>query len=287
MSDQMPDLDGLFENGYKRRDALPSSSDHRVAEIRAILANLDAWEEAPADDLLVSATLARIDRHDRDLAPVDAPVRLRAASFRMPDLITIAAVTLIGISILWPLLSHLRQRSHELRCADNLRLIGEGFARYAGDHAGAMPAAAAGLGGGLGVFSSAMSLDPLVAGGYCEHGHLHCPGHSGEEQITLSRQWFAPGSSLRPWSEIGSSSVLVGDRNPLVDAFAGGEVRPALTISVNHGGRGQNILMGDGTVLWLQFPVLSGDDNIWLPAGFEVLDRRAFPSPLRDSFLVH
>ena len=46
-----------------------------------------------------------------------------------------------------------------------------------------------------------------------------------------------------------------------------GRVLPPLSISVNHNGRGQNVLVSDGATMWLEQPIVGRNDNIWLPSG--------------------
>jgi len=61
---------------------------------------------------------------------------------------------------------------------------------------------------------------------------------------------------------------------------------PPLSISANHGERGQNVLFTDGSARWLAQPTV-GDDNIWLPRGESQLRRGAMPSGPDDTFLTH
>jgi hypothetical protein len=41
--------------------------------------------------------------------------------------------------------------------------------------------------------------------------------------------------------------------------------------SPNHRGQGQHALFADGSVRWLETPVLPSGDNIWLPKPIEML----------------
>ena len=56
-------------------------------------------------------------------------------------------------------------------------------------------------------------------------------------------------------------------------------------MSLNHGGRGQNVLSSDGATLWLIEPVVGRSDNIWLPDGMSQLQMDVQPSDPWDTFL--
>ncbi len=133
-----------------------------------------------------------------------------------------------------------------------------------------------------------INLGPLVNGGYCEAGHLNCPGVGDRVHAdsSYSYQWQAPG--LHPGWGAGSRTTLVlGDRNPIIDAYRAGRPARAMSISVNHGGRGQNALSNDGSSLWLVEPLIGRRDNIWLPAGLTTLRAGARPAAADDVFLAH
>ena len=57
-------------------------------------------------------------------------------------------------------------------------------------------------------------------------------------------------------------------------------------MSANHDGRGQNVLMSDGSIDWLEHPWV-GRDNIWLPEGSMFLQTGQTPRDRDDTFLVH
>lgn len=290
-------LDLLAEEGFDpmRASGLEGADRARAEHIAALLTLLDADAAEPGDDLLVVATLARIDRHERareDRLRLEAE-RDRVAGwrrFRLPDFISVAAVLLILASIAWPALTSVKRRSMDLTCSNNLRHLGEAFALYAADHDGATPMMTAGLPLSWDAFRNVEHLRPLVEGGYCDAGHLDCPGHhdhhAGDLPISYSYQWQQPG----PRPALGSSSrvaVILGDRNPLIDAAREGQALSGATISLSHGGRGQFVLQEDGAVHWLVEPVLPGGDHIWLPEGATILRRGVAPSARGDSFLAH
>ena len=84
-----------------------------------------------------------------------------------------------------------------------------------------------------------------------------------------------------------TDTLVLGDRNPVIDAVKSGRVINAGTISLNHPRRGQNVLTNGGVVIWLRKPVVGGADNIWLPKGVVFLregDQHTDPS---NVFLAH
>lgn len=290
-------LDALAEHGYDPAalEAQSPEDRRRAQSIMSLLHALDDYPVEDADDTLVYATLARIDRVERergDRLSIEAE-RQRAAGagrrwFRVPDFISVAAVMLLGVSLGWPLINEIRQQSMDSRCDSNLRMVAQGFASYASDYNNAMPAsfATAGL-GGLSGWDNARNYDnlaPLVNGGYCDEGHLNCPGHCGIGP-SYSYQHQTPG--VRSMWESGQAQVVFGDRNPIVDAVRIGQPgMPSLSLSLNHGRRGQNVIQHDGSTSWLIVPRV-GHDNIWLPNGVIYLQRGDMPRDLSDVFLTH
>lgn len=309
-------IDALMEAGFDARlmntrasGSLASGGGVDPRRINAVNNLLGLMNDYPVDDCepaLLDATLARIDRLEDDRAErLNFDVRQEEAQsissgrrIRLPDFITVAAVILIGVGILWPTLSVVRQKSMDGACANNMRLVGMGLSNYAADNGGAIPMARAGLGafgasGALGAswdtVPNALNFRPLIEGGYCEHHHLNCPGHE-EDQIgpSYSYRWQNPQAPVQ-W-HAGRSTPVLSDRNPVIDAVRNGRVIAVISGSINHGGRGQNVLINDGQVIWLKEPVFVSSgrrDNIWLPNGVEELRPGELPQEVLDVFLAH
>lgn len=285
-------LDALVASGFDRRalEPLSTTDRQRVDALFTTFGLLHDYPVEDADDALLDATLARIERADaeqRERMALDAE-RARAFSgrrrIRIPDFITVAAVLLIGVSVVWPVLSYVRNRSIDIACGDNMRQISSAFAQYAADFNGRMPVAVAGFSGPTTWQSvpTIANLDLLRRYGYCDQNHMNCPGHD-HPGPSYSYQAQDPRSPAQ-WDR-NPRMVLLGDRNPLIDAFYGGQFLPPLVASLNHGERGQNVLYGDGSNTWLGLPVVGHQDNIWLPAG---VDRLHGDEPVpTDTFLVH
>jgi hypothetical protein len=290
-------IDELVESGFDPEVIARLEGDDRprVAKILGLLELLHDYPVDEGDETLVYATLARIDRHEEERAArlsFDAHQE-EAEGFprrriRMPDFITVAAVLLIATAVLWPSISQVRNHSIKMACENNLRHMGFAFGQYADDHGGAMPMAVAGANMTWETLHNVVNLGPLRAGNYCEQHHLSCPGVHEDSGVSgsYSYQWQVPGASTR-WGAGAGTTVVLGDRNPLIDAFRAGEFVPPTSVSVNHGGRGQNVLSTDGSTLWLERPLIGRADNIWLPAGQVVLRAGALPAEPGDVFLAH
>lgn len=280
-------LDALAACGFDRDglEAVDPADKSRVDAILHIGGLLEDYPVEDADDALLHATLARITRYEHERAEVmQIESRGGRARFRLPDFITVAAVLLIGASITLPMLSSLRNASIDTACRNNLRLMSQAFTSYANDFNNAMPASHAGVGGfGWDQTRNLDNLAPLIEHGYCGPECLECAGHE-HAGPGYSLQLMAPG--VRTGWEGPTTKVVMGDRNPLVDAARMGAAKSAMSLSLNHGERGQNVLRNDGMVSWLVSPTIQ-QDNIWLPSGVLMLQPGDHQSDAEDVFLTH
>jgi hypothetical protein len=283
-----------FEPGAVQ--AMPPADRRRAEALMGAFGLLHDYPVEDADPALINAALARIDRHEDDraarlsfeaarAAQSDERRAFRGLRVRVPDFITVAAVLLLASAVLFPVVSRVRQASIDNGCADNMRLLGAAFSQYAGDYGGAVPVAQAGLGGALDWAGrhNILNIRPLLEYGYCQQGHLNCPGHHDEFSSSYSYQWQESGRPVL-WNR--GVIAMLGDRNPILDAALLGRSLSPMSISINHGGRGQNVLRADGGVLWLAQPIIDRD-NIWLPHGFTILREGARPTSTSDAFLAH
>jgi len=313
-------LDALAEHGFDP-SALSRPGPAEAKRAEAITNLLDLMHDYPvedADDTLIHATMARIDRYEADRAnrmKFDVAVEANQQSSRrrlmLPNFITSAAVLLIAVSVMWPVMTNVRNQSMDLTCQNNLKTMGYAFNQYAADFNNALPMATAGLGGfgGFGSRSAAPSpsasndpalldMQPLLAGGFCEPGHCTCPGHAhyvGDDgSPSYSVRLFVVGSQAA-WNT-GRTTVLIGDLNPMIEAAQSGHRLPPLSMTINHAGRGQNVLSSDGATLWLESPIINRGgyttpvnpvDNIWLPDGQDELRSGIMPRDAMDVLLMH
>lgn len=82
--------------------------------------------------------------------------------------------------------------------------------------------------------------------------------------------------------------VYLGDPNPL---FLGGVFRPSINPNATNsplhdGGRGQNVLLLDGSVGWLTSPFRNRTDNVWLAGEIQDYRGTEAQSDPHDAFLV-
>ena len=143
-------LDALVDCGFdpSALEALSLDDQRRVEALLSLFELIDDYPVEDADDALIDATVARIDQYERrasakiavadqaDLQELGGRRRIR-----LPDFVSVAAVILIGASIFWPVMTNLHQRNIDAGCANNLRLLGNAFNRYANDYDRAMPMA--------------------------------------------------------------------------------------------------------------------------------------------------
>ena len=294
-------LDRLMDVGLDPAalEGLTGADRRRAAAAMAAFQLLDDYPVGDAEtdldnDTLIHAALARIQRsedaatarrriiHHQDQQDAAA----RRFRIRVPDLFSMAAIILIGLSVMWPIVGEVRSRSIEAGCVANLTSLGTAFASYSSDYSGRVPVVAAGWTGSGDAGAQWLDPLPLVQMGYCDRGHINCPGHPSASQPSYSRQLMLRGDAVR-W-QTGGARPVMGDRNPVIDARLSPSaeyIDPKMN-SINHGKRGQNVLNMDGSVSWLEVPVVGSDDNIWLIRGQNDYRPGLVPSEESDIYLV-
>lgn len=292
-------LDLLAEHGFDHAalDHLPAPDRPRGERILAAFRLLDDYPVSDGDETLVHATMARIALHaERQSAQFTLIPEPAAAGFgwrpRWGDLVTLAAVVALGVGTLAPVLHRVQEVSRQTACASNLAMLGGAFASYANDHNGLLPTDAL-TGPTVEPWDrskNAENLKLLTSRGYCDLGCLQCPGHAGLGSSYAYRVIHCRDSALfnrRP------DIALLADRNPLIDhALNGIRVTELDLPSLNHGGRGQQVLFGNLEVRWTERPVIRGiddrPDNFWLfldENGQESLHPGGVPLDANDNFL--
>ncbi len=340
-------LDLLAEHGWDvDRIGDPSARERAIALRDRLLGPLRALESdagvqganLQSDELLVEATLARVEREEsrrRECLHVEAPARSRAGlGVRIPDFITVAALLLLGIAILFPVANRMRHNADLTACAANFADLFQGFDCYANDHNGYAPTAE--LFGSLfdhprtdGLVAddetieagASSCLHTLESRGYCHGTCTKCGGVNPvsiripmhRRHLVLAYQKDTPLAAdanpfickLRKGERICAESRgcrMMGqscgaesgvDNLPTCgQVLAGGfRVVDPDSNSPNHGGLGQNLLGGDGSVRWITTPVLMGQghaesDNIWLPRGMDGIERLQFSGLREDPFEI-
>lgn len=288
-------LDQIAENGFDESllAALSPPDRDRGERLVGVMRLLDRYPVADADASLVNATMARIEQHDRrqqeQFKLIDEPAAPRRWRPRWGDLFTLAAVFLVGFGVLMPVVKRMREVAEQNTCGAHMASLGGAFSIFANDHDGRIPASPE----ALKLWPEGHNSDHLVTlaeAGYCEHGHLRCPGHDGIGHSYAYRLITTPALAQLI---VLPRAALVSDRNPMIDrAIQGKPVMNVVLPSTNHGGRGQQVLFGDVTVAWLKEPVIhirpNQDDNFFLirtAPDCEDLVSGAMPADPDDNFL--
>ena len=152
-SDDRRVLDALIDNGFdiESLEPLSETDRQRARRVSSLFGLMSDYPVEDADPVLIDATLARIDQYEREMDErlrfdqhVDGEIVGRRG-IPLPNLVSIAAMILIAVSVLWPILSNVRRESIRARQMNNLMLVRSAVENYANDYNGRMPTARAGL----------------------------------------------------------------------------------------------------------------------------------------------
>ncbi len=249
------------------------------------LSNLVASGGSIASADLTERTFARIaDETSDDVIPIGRGRR----RIRLGDLVSIAALILIGASLILPIMGALREQRIQNVCQSNMLATALGLSGYATDNQDSLPMITAGFGSkpwwsvGDPENSNSAHLYHLARSEYVRLQDLACAGNlRAPTRIpdAQTRDWrqldevsyayrIMGGPSHQAW-QLGSRIVVIADRSPVVLRSARGFAIIPSENSPNHDGRGQQVLLSDGSSLWLDTPEAPGGDNIWLPRQIE------------------
>jgi len=301
-ADDAEALDALAMAGFVATDT-PKPLRKRALRLEALGALLTTTSHEPAESDLVERTLSRI-RAEQSVPAVAG--RISGRGFRWNDLAAIAAMVVIGASMILPTMSASRDASMREVCAAGLMASSRGFASYAFSNDDRLPMANEGRPGfvwwnvGDAPRSNSANLFALARSGHSTLHDLACPTNAMAPQVMTG----AMGQDWRRHEEVSYSYrimfasqrptlsderfVVVTDRSPVISrALAGVPINP-LENSPNHLRAGQNVMFSDGVIEWRTSPVLAEKgDNLWLPRAIEmaidrVAVRRGLP-PLHGS----
>jgi hypothetical protein len=197
------------------------------------------------------------------------------------EVIAAAAAVILFVSVLFPSVGFMRQTYAKKQCGAQLGSIYEGFRNYVSDHDGLLPAVAMTAGSpwwkvghqGRENYSNTRRLWLLVKNGYVQADRFLCSGRYAPYKVSYdgfkvqslndfpSRIYIhysvriaCPTSDDRDLTQKG---VLMADRNPLFEELPADlsescklqlVERLMRANSANHRGRGQNVLLYDGSV---------------------------------------
>lgn len=285
-------LEALVSSGYDPRRVSGGMRERATRH----LALLDLLGAGAADqsmsfarESLVQRTLARIQSTPALALGADTiPIGRGRRGPRLADLISVAAILLLGGAVAWPVTTTMRDSARQTACLGNLAGLGSAFASYATDQHDRLPMASASPAGtpwwhvGDPSRSNSANMFVLRRTKYAQSEQMACPGnpwahcelpsgaldwpslqnvsYSYQNMFARERATFSQAPSL----------VVAVDRSPVVLKAVRGEWIDPLENSPNHKGRGQVMLRLDGAAFWTTTPVKADTgDNVWLPRDLE------------------
>lgn len=284
-------LDAWVTAGY-RSGKVASSLRGRAEKLEAmgrllagVPASTNSMEFARAS--LIERTMSKIETaprtKSRDLLPVPSGSRWKFA-----DVLSMAAMLLLGSAVLWPISSSLRAHAGRTDCQANMGSIASALSSYAGLFRDSLPMANSSRAGmswwnvGKPEESNSANLYTLHKAGFTSLASLACGGNPTALRTAHSegdRDWRLPDEvsySYRVMCAGGEalyhsppSTIVLSDRSPVIPLAHNGKFCRPLENSSNHDGRGQTTLLVDGSVRWLTTPVAPDGDNLWLTTDME------------------
>ncbi len=279
----------------------------RVERLRDSLQRLlDDGDVADPPPELARRTVAFVARHRRRPSLTDQmPLRV---PFRWADFAVAASIFLAGVLTLIPAIQRSRERMNQAGCVFNLQQLGNSLAQYASLHPflpyppwhrpDAHPGTFAVILHDAGVLDNAALLD-CPCNGPCTHAGRELISFDQVDHIRRTDPtryqgmlgWdYAYNVGYRHASGVpGPVEVVLASRVPVLADKPDHDDFRAIKAgnSPNHGGRGQNVLFGDGSVHWFltrrigpQDPdVFLNNENQPLP-GLTPLDSVLVPSKM-------
>jgi hypothetical protein len=272
---------------------MPAESRARAERLEQVLSVLDRAADEPVPEGLVGRTMQaveadRAERRRQAFAGQTASGRWGGAGISIRQIATTAALLLMVLSVLLPVLDKGQRDAMIAQCEQNLAGLGVDLQQYASDNKDSLavteePVApvADPLGhlkpfarhniDGTRIADDRVSLFVRLAERNVSSDHFRCPaGEPDAPGAVYNGQNPVAGGPFRVYLE---PRPIFADTNPLYRLTPNGLVRdraiPGMTQSKNHDGVGQNMLITDGSVRWNVRPAVlrAGDDkedNIWL-----------------------
>lgn len=304
-------LDRLVDAGFDPGAAEPRLAQRAQRQLGLLsLLDIDPGAEDEKERRIRDTLLAvqrAIDEHD-DRMRLEAS-RARGGRIQFADLVSVAALLLIGSAVLFSIMDGVRASGQKASCQSAMQAAGIGFGQYAASSRDSLPLASASSAGtpwwevgGRPEHSNSANLFTLVRTGYTQLADLACVGNPAacvDESQAGEMDWrrFSDVSYSyrmmfgRPSPTLiqSPSAVVISDRTTMVMLRPGVLHVRVFENSPNHGGRGQSVLLGDGSIRWMTSPVFPNGDNLWLPRSVENAVARltgpaiAEPKPLQGT----
>ncbi len=308
--DRLDDEDRAWIENALRDDADLRQKGDRLGNV---LQPLDHWSLAPVPQNLVGRVLSRVAADSRRASTAvthGVPGRRWPFIFSR-DVIAVAACIALLVGVVVPGVSRVRANSRRALCGSNLGTIFRGVSAYQEAYSGSLPYAptianASWLpesGSDRPFASNSRHLYLLVKGQFdVSPKHFVCPSCSqsramdGRKTVKCndfpraanvsyaSMNLGGRSPNLRP----GPSVAYLSDANPLfVKGRFDASVDPDRTNSRTHRGRGQTVLLLDGSANWLTSPInASNRDNVWLAGNIRKYTGVETPVNEDDAHLV-
>ena len=295
----------------------------RIDNLLGLLAQQPV-EDAPED--LTARTMAFIEearqreRFTEQIDMLSQPRRSLGISWK--QVLSAAAVFLVGFTLLVPVLDNNRQTANKVACNANLAGMGQAIGRYASDNNLMLPSLSAKPGStwwnvgqdkdvAENVTSNSAHLYQLARQGYLLPEDMSCPanmnapvagqmtGHeidwSTPQAVSYSYQNMYSGHQQRISAD--PLLVIAADKNPRFKVVIRSNTLEfdasvdATANSKQHNSRGQNMLRLDGSVDWSDTPLINHpgvkrQDNIWGATGIEKYTGKETTKNAGDAFLV-
>ncbi|MFN3165737.1 MAG: hypothetical protein ACE37H_01595 [Phycisphaeraceae bacterium] len=275
---------------------MPAESRARAERIERLLSVLDRSADEPVPEGLVGRTMRaveadRAERRRQAFANQTASGRWGGAGISIRQIATTAALLLMVLSVLLPVLDKGKRDAMIAKCEQNLAGLGVDLQQYASDNKQSLamtdqpdkpdapvadplghlkPFARHNI-DGTRIADDRVSLFVRLAERNVSSDHFRCPaGDPDAPSAVYNGQNPVAGGPFRVFLE---PRPIFADTNPLYRLTPDGLVRdrtiPGMTQSKNHDGVGQNMLISDGSVRWNVRPALhragrDKEDNIWL-----------------------
>jgi len=263
---------------------MPARTAPRAERLRQLMSLLDHDEAEPVPGGLTERTMKAIeaDRAEHDRLVIGSAMSGRSGrgpGITIRQIATTAALLLMVLSVLLPILDKGRRDAMIASCSENLAGLGLDLTKFARDNKDATVvrsvAPAPVYAQPSDAFQVPANNNPnlvlILSQKRFESDHLLCPAATTPATRLYNGQNPIAGGPLRLIQY--SDRPVFADSNPLYRITPTGLVRipevPGLTVSNNHAGKGQNVLFGDGSVRWMVRPTLmlrgsDQSDNIWL-----------------------
>lgn len=324
--DQARVLDALLESRVRGPQLRGASAEFKGVEpadqaaaqrLRDVLALLDQCPvgDVPAD--LVERTMARVRQADasRRMTLAVEPRQI-GRGFPAREVMAVAAMLLVAVSMLWPVFSRVREQANRVSDRSNLAMAGRAISYYAQDNADQLPRRLAQPGDTWWNVGKPAAMNEPV-----ESNSAHLMLAARENYINLDAlqspavdrtprrltpdglDWAAP--EYVPYSYQNQFSVhgtrlntarhmpVMANKNPLFVPREGGQMgmrfnqnMPLNSNSMAHHGTGQHVLFTDGSVNWMTTPILENGDNIYTADGIDRYEGNELPKSEDDAFLV-